>query len=1791
MGFLDVLGNTLKSLGGVATAEPGVLWDLASAPFDDKDDDFSSILKKVGNRYGQLFDPLTNTKTITGKVFSPVMNTLNTAWSEGVDKPLATALTMASHLDSNHPGESYVGALFSGDDWAKAYKIADNAQKGMALGESFAFATTNDKDPLSSKYVGTNTVKDDVTGKTYQVPKTPFGEQTLKDHPTLGPLLEYGAAIGTQWYLDPGVLAGKGASIVRERQLGKIKLGDRRDFDKVLSGEKSSTGIAPQDWSGRADKGFNFIAGDNKLKRPLSGDEIYKSDVGLQRTGGGIQIAGLMHDATQLPTAAEQQATLRRVYAVGAGDVGQITRLRAEIQSSGAIADALENLTSGGTVKLQRQALQDDLRYDPAVNADFDRQLQNLDENGDVSKFVKTWKDRISDQEDFNLRLKDAAGTLDYLPGTGNFGGANRALKRENHTRVFADKVLDEKREAMIQKARDFAHRDSHTTVFQASLNHMPLMLAHSTALLTAPYKGVASFADGLRQTHLLGFAKLDDWNGSVNQLDSLMREGETPDHVRHAVLTSAYKARTEADKAAAIEQAEGASFDGIIGHIQEKHGITVDRDWVKQVVLNGQNNRGLSLGRLSGGRIYATSAAPADVALRQKGMANARLDQRAQQGKADGKVFGQLASEDRTTEINDMQLRADQVIEDNGLPAAFPLTVAQLGNRVPLVDIRRVKQLTNDQAWVDRFARYGKAWKTERIELDGLQQRLASGKVGSAVVLQKAIRAKRATLDSLEGIGSILTRVWKFSALFRIGYPVRILLDDHTRIANKLHYSTFMWGNGSEGLSNWWYNADINYKSGRYAAAATAYKADRARRSAILEAHLGHERGAATPTREEWTKFREALADPNKDQAIVSKVDPMGKIRSLDDYGSEAKSLAASVRGHKNSIDRWNQQIADAETKHTLGIDHGVDIKDLRNKVENAKVEIAHKEAGRAAAEAQVNATSADAHMNELWALDEHLSQGQKGYLPEKAVLGERKGVKAFGHTYRPAYAAEGAGYKNAASSEDSTAAILDTLDGNNVKLISGGGHRTVTPDQHGYYYIYTQVLNNQFQHSPEFMAFITGKVNNPQEFAKWLKEPEQAYIRDRVSHFSRNPEDWGSRIQQVVQDYLPTPAIRRAVANGRVKANQIDKMVPQEFLPPVHTDLADINSGRNSAVRMLDNGLNRMMGWLATAPTDRLSRHPFFNSMYRQHVTEQAGVRAGAAAKEGRLLTESDHADIERIGRRKALKDLQETLWDVSAHSHSAHVMRFLSPFFAAHQESLTRWWRIASDDPSMVRRFQLAFDAPRKMGLVYDTRTGQPVPEGEDPSAYHHVLLRLPGPENSAANKWLKKMQGGHYWNVSESSFNLILQNGITNPGAGPLVTVPAEMLLQKYGSPEFERVVRAMNPYPMDSPMQGFLPAWSKRLLALKEGNGSREYNDRYMDNWADAEATFRLDHNGRPPTEREYDKLHQKVTQRTHLDLWLMAASNAASPFPAKPNSKYTAVQMGWTKIRSQMNGKDRDWKWGIEQMHERFGDVFDAMMATQGTNIAKLDMNYGEVNAMKVHRPLLDVTDPTLARMVIGPEVAMNAKADTALGRYDQTAQAILKKMKTSPTSGETYLGSKSLDDMTMKTVADAGWQQYDELTNYLTVQAQQLGLQSYEDSSSLRAMKSAGIDYIKQHNFAFAQAWDQPYGNGGYDGLVEDMRKIASDKKLQQDPARTKDVYALGQYLALRDQVTSELRARAAAGGSKTIDAQANADLARGMYAGVQYLRNYSGYFADYMYSGIIEKDPYLNVTGVGSG
>lgn len=1653
MSFADIwdsLGSTVKSIGKATPLATmgGLVYDLAHSTYDGEDQTFGDYLNMLGKRVGQMADPLLNPETLTGKAVTGVGHGLETAYREGVSEPIVTWDTVMQHATSK--GGQF-SEIFHSDSWARAYKVAQDRSMGQsaAVGNS---ALMGGEDPLDPG--------------AYQDIHRRHGWKATGVSGTYDFL--------ANWFLDPTVVGGKAAKGVKaaaylrkitkaDHQAGIGNLMETEDYRKVfgvnLGNISRSAGLKTRTEAViGTHESTGFVDGKNAAQIRAGMPE-------LARSTQGSQIASLLADTNKLTSSADKINARQRILRVAYGDEVAIGDLKGELAH---IDDQLNNMQQESVVGLERAEAEDSVfsftrgrKFDsPDVLADAERQVAN--QEGAV-KLLQSSADDLNSILDVQGAARTATLRESAAGRRGLARAEGRGLLRSGEVNTGYERY-----DALANRGMDLAKRFGQIgaieTLYQHSLAGMPLRIIKK---LHVDMPVAAS--DALRTSRLQGIVNLHDVDGTGRQLDSMMFRAKLAPNDRMSLQSEYMGARTEAERMSIIAKVENAS----VRSMAKRHtGQDLDTQKAVDAFIGELANRGSmrrdSMASALNGRAYAAT----------------KLDRAVQSMGQDGAA-------------NWREMRVDQ-IDDDGIPVSLPILETQGANLLPLMDVDHAERTLRRQG--SRLSKLAKAWQSERFEFDKLSRQKAAG----GLILDDVLEARRKMADHVAEVGDELTRIWKFGVLMRLGYPLRILADDHMRIWAKIGAGAMYHPMWQEGVRKFGYNAM------RRRTDLKARRIGLQGRIRTLNDLIGDE--------DNVKRFRDTTAEMKSLDRKLAKVGG----------GAEADTLTA----RRNALDQMR----------------GDDVNEL----------IAERD--------ELQALFDD----KAWQgeLPEHIAKkaGVERAGIDKRRMGEGQIQIAGGHTLDDAFAGEyGHAARKMISSDETFEMNLLDSEAKTYASSSAGNWRTIMPDEPEHGAAWEWAINKQLRQSQVAMRFIRGE--SVEDVTKWLKTAEGRALRKRIPWHTHDPEAYAHRVKAMVDEYVPEGSIREAAVRRNVRKGDLQAHIGDDLnrAPAVHGGQVDVNLGGLGGISGVINGaMSRMYRYISEVPTDALSRHPFFMAMYRQEARDLGAIRVAAARREGKELSTADLNEITKLARDRARHELKRTLFDMSAHSNAAATMRWVSPFFSAHQEGLQRWWRLASDDPSVVRRFTQAFNAPREMGLVID-ENGNPVKPGDPISGDHRILVPKP----------IARMMGfgdDQPITVNENSFNLVLQGGLTNPGFGPMVALPVEYAAQHLPDQQaIVKLARAMNPVRPGDPSDVIMPATIRRVMAAVQGEKNGEFAYYYTRNIQDSVVQFQLDKH-RMPNRAEFARIERAAKDQTTAVAWLRVGQNALSGAPATPDSRFAVQRNAWHRLmdESRINGKG--FEWAEKVFIDKYGPAFFPLIQSTSNNPAGMDATGQTVAAIKRHRGLLDLLPAKLHTMVVGPESA---------GAYSGEAAAWLRNNQIKPGDPATYYSNEAPGEAGLSGLVSKGWSDYNKAMSGLNAQAFSMGLASYRDSPELTAMKGQVVDALSKRNFAW---WDDynDYNPEEFETLISGMHTIANDKRLNRDNARG-DVQVLKQYLNLRSGFKQMLSLQKLQGGSDSPDAVSNAGLMQQYSMAVSQLVESNTFFEQNMYNGLIERDPLL--------
>jgi hypothetical protein len=674
-----------------------------------------------------------------------------------------------------------------------------------------------------------------------------------------------------------------------------------------------------------------------------------------------------------------------------------------------------------------------------------------------------------------------------------------------------------------------------------------------------------------------------------------------------------------------------------------------------------------------------------------------------------------------------------------------------------------------------------------------------------------------------------------------------------------------------------------------------------------------------------------------------------------------------------------------------------------------------------------------------------------------------------------------------------------------------------TITGSDSRYVDHYLRVVNNQFRQSEIAMRLLRG--DSPEAVTAWLKSPEGRQLRRRLTHRWDSPEELVQANLENINHVIPDPAMRALAVERNLRKGDVDRMFHegQHTRPPINAAQIGYSLGVGKTAQVYNAIRDSYFKWMSSMPDNLMGRHPIYRQMYRgrlRQLLHQADpdLRGTLTPMEQRVLDEQ--------ARVWARREMKRIMFDVSSKSNVAHWARFVAPFFAAWEDSMVKYGRLVSRDPSLIPRAWMAWTAPNDMSLVEVVDiNGKPI-DSEHSRVSDNEYVRIP------AGFLGKKFSQGVV-DIPKASLNIALQGDpFWLPGFGPMVQAPVNEIAKT--RPQAEDVVSFILPYGTED--AGFLSY--KKFLSSGLRNASRGQNDRmYSRMMVQVAATeaerYRQGLRDTKPTPKE-------IAQRTRNLYMLKVATSFTSPFSIQYKSPYQ-FYIDEAHRYQEKYGVNADRKFLKDYGQDFY--IFSTSLSKNSTGIQATQ------RADKTARRLKDLIagHPDFGWFFVGPDNT---------GTFSPGVYTAQQLRRVSPTSTETYRGSYSPDEALARNNAELGWIEYQKLTAKLEAIRIQRGLSSMQvkGAEDLRAIKAQWLQEAKSQ--PWGHDWLNDYESRD-EGTVRKFLEAASAAVHDDRIASRPDIETMAEYLDARAKFQKILAARKANGGSASLTAQSNSDLA----------------------------------------
>lgn len=698
---------------------------------------------------------------------------------------------------------------------------------------------------------------------------------------------------------------------------------------------------------------------------------------------------------------------------------------------------------------------------------------------------------------------------------------------------------------------------------------------------------------------------------------------------------------------------------------------------------------------------------------------------------------------------------------------------------------------------------------------------------------------------------------------------------------------------------------------------------------------------------------------------------------------------------------------------------------------------------------------------------------------------------------------------------------------------MMRSGNYVTLTPSAPEHLSAWERAVNLQLLQDPVAKALIQDGTG--ESALRFLRSPEGALHRKSLGQAGRrDPAEHIRLIKAMVDQYIPESMREQAAKNGKIAANDF-KAVPLNERPPVHgEELKAATKGNDGAFAFYDRLNEKWFQGLPRIASDRLSWQPVYVRSHRMHYQELIDLHYATEQKLGREagpITMDLQNKLMQQADKMARTTMREVLYEPSK-TNFAHAVRFVSPFFSAHADSMSRWGGIIAEQPDLIGKMAKIYNAPVAANMVTD-RGGDKV--SQDGKNSHGEFV---GMNDRVINFQIHPSTKNMPQSVSGMRIGMGSLNVITpgepwwSPGFGPVVAIPADTLMRNF--PASSKFLNWINPYGTAAQSttedigRSLMPTWLENFTLDNEKDGQR-YQDALMAAYRSQVVDY---HQGERTTVPDWKEAEDSAS---HM-LFLNTLADGILPGKTKQMDKYQFYVDALAGLRQEDPKNANDLfmaRYGKDFKEYTDAQMFLASSTKNKTGVPPTvegviqDEKFGDL--IKAH--------PELGGFITG-DVARS-------GEFSQWAM-LNQKAKGDRTT-------VTAEDRIKQTSVNAGWDAFVKISQAIKADMIDRGLYSLSQKGAedLAAFKQKAVLGIASKY----PEWADDYTTTDRDSVpkrIEALKEIVSDSRFDKDPTRAPDIQVMRSYLLKREQFMGLLAQRKKAGGSDVLNTKNNQDIAK---------------------------------------
>jgi hypothetical protein len=768
---------------------------------------------------------------------------------------------------------------------------------------------------------------------------------------------------------------------------------------------------------------------------------------------------------------------------------------------------------------------------------------------------------------------------------------------------------------------------------------------------------------------------------------------------------------------------------------------------------------------------------------------------------------------------------------------------------------------------------------------------------------------------------------------------------------------------------------------------------------------------------------------------------------------------------------------------------------------------------------------------------------------------------VAANGHNYELPNAFEGASwFLGRTSAEQTWNAMVSAQE---MAFTTGIGSRTVSsvkPNDPRYFEAWSNILNMHFRDpesgimDPLVRQILDGATDT--DLLKWFKTFEGSkYANDtytrvgegigftklRAGELDEHLAEKISTTRNAVKVYIPDEEtalfLSTATPEGRpMTGGEVQDYLMNRFgknpeeLPEINGLLVTTSKEYKDQERLIDTFNRRVMRFLGSLPEDVFARHPLTQSVYSRRL--RLNIDQMATAKGGDRLTAEELSRAVRGAREEARQEVERTLFTIVRRTgaSSSTVMQLMFPFYKAYENTLQRWGGIIAENPSVLTNISRTIAQVVNGQLVVD-QDGNRIEDATQISAGGNLVVQVPpGFINSLPASWKPVVENAFKnINIPLQSLDVITQGQPGNPGAGPILVAPAYLLLK--GRPELEEAFEPLFPAGQpQSTLDLFAPAALRRLKTLWT------QDELYVRTFNQMLRYETYNYNSGKRDEPTLDE----ITDKTNKFFLLRALTSISAPFAISPEMDF--YQRAFRQFQEQYGPGEAEAKF-----LEMYPDYFEATVSLSKTP-GGLEANVQTVRNLKKYGNLMAAAEASDNPELIG------FLANDFDGQYtfSQAAYQWQYRKGAYPGSKNTYRQNRNPAELVRDANVKRGWTEFGRIMDGIDAFKIQNGIASDRDprlANHLEA-KRLWVKATAEVNFDWYSEYISP-DRGKYERRARVLETALQDKAWMTANGNRPVVKSLAVYLDVRKKIAAVLAQRDRLGGSASLEAKSNADIA----------------------------------------